>query len=90
MTDAIVPAEIFPPGEFIKDELEARGWLQEDLAAILDCTPRLVSERLMMVALGTDPARGSRTARTPNPRRFRRPPRTRGNPPARAFGGSER
>jgi HTH-type transcriptional regulator / antitoxin HigA len=28
-------AEVFPPGEFIKDELEARGWTQLDLAEIL-------------------------------------------------------
>jgi HTH-type transcriptional regulator/antitoxin HigA len=44
MTDTFVPAEVFPPGEFIRDELEARGWIQEDLAAILNCSPRLVSE----------------------------------------------
>jgi HTH-type transcriptional regulator / antitoxin HigA len=30
-----VPAEVFPPGEFIRDELEARNWTQADLAAIL-------------------------------------------------------
>jgi HTH-type transcriptional regulator / antitoxin HigA len=35
MTDR-VPAEVFPPGEFIRDELEARGWTQQDLAQILD------------------------------------------------------
>jgi HTH-type transcriptional regulator/antitoxin HigA len=39
-----VPAEVFPPGEFIKDELEARGWTQTDLAEILGRPPRLVSE----------------------------------------------
>lgn len=32
-------AEIFPPGEFIKDELEARGWTQLDLAEILGRDP---------------------------------------------------
>lgn len=26
------PAECFPPGEFIRDELESRGWTEEDLA----------------------------------------------------------
>lgn len=31
-----VPAEVFPPGDFIRDELEARGWTQQDLAQILD------------------------------------------------------
>lgn len=38
------PAETFPPGEFLKDELEARGWSQADLAEILGRPPRLVSE----------------------------------------------
>lgn len=28
------PAEVFPPGEFIRDELEERGWTQADLAKI--------------------------------------------------------
>jgi HTH-type transcriptional regulator / antitoxin HigA len=41
---AIVPAEVFPPGEFIKEELEARGWTQEDLADILGRDLRLVNE----------------------------------------------
>ncbi len=43
MTDR-VPAEVFPPGEFIKEEIEARNWTQNDLAQILDLSPRLVSE----------------------------------------------
>lgn len=30
------PAEVFPPGEYIRDELEARGWTQADLAEVLD------------------------------------------------------
>jgi HTH-type transcriptional regulator/antitoxin HigA len=30
------PAEVFPPGEFIREELEARGWTERDLAGILD------------------------------------------------------
>ena len=38
------PAEVFPPGEYIKDELEARGWSQADLAEIMGRPPRLVSE----------------------------------------------
>jgi HTH-type transcriptional regulator/antitoxin HigA len=28
-------AEVFPPGEFIREELEARGWTQKDLAEVL-------------------------------------------------------
>jgi HTH-type transcriptional regulator / antitoxin HigA len=38
------PAELFPPGEFVKDELEARGWSQIELAEILGKSQRLVSE----------------------------------------------
>lgn len=29
------PAEVFPPGEFVKDELIERNWTQSDLAEIL-------------------------------------------------------
>ena len=29
------PAEVFPPGDFIREEIEERGWTQEDLATIL-------------------------------------------------------
>src|SRR5262245_14926950 len=38
------PAEVFPPGEHLKEELEARGWTQADLADILGRPPRLISE----------------------------------------------
>ncbi len=34
MTDNNMPAERFPPGNFIKREIEARGWTQGDLAEI--------------------------------------------------------
>jgi HTH-type transcriptional regulator / antitoxin HigA len=30
------PAEVFPPGEFIRDELSERGWTQSDLAKIME------------------------------------------------------
>lgn len=43
MTDR-VSAEVFPPGEFIKEEIEARNWTQNDLAEMLGLIPRLVSE----------------------------------------------
>lgn len=36
--------EIITPGEFIRDELEERGWSQRDLAHILNRTPTVVSE----------------------------------------------
>lgn len=39
-----IPAEVFPPGEFLRDELEARGWSQIELAEVLGRPPRLISE----------------------------------------------
>ena len=60
------PAETFHPGEFLREELDARGWSQSDFAAILDRPMRLVNEivvgkrgispevaRLLGAALGT-------------------------------------
>ena len=41
-----IPAEVFPPGEFVRDEMEARGWTQTDLADVLGRPVRLVSEIL--------------------------------------------
>jgi len=38
------PAEVFPPGDFIREELEARGWEQRDLAEIMGRPERVVSE----------------------------------------------
>ncbi len=29
------PVEVFPPGELLREELEARGWAQSDFADIL-------------------------------------------------------
>ncbi len=37
-------AKVFPPGEFIKEELESRDWTQEDLGEILGRPTRLVNE----------------------------------------------
>lgn len=37
-------AEVFPPGEFLKDELEARGWSQTEFAEIIGRPVRLVNE----------------------------------------------
>src|SRR5690606_9676154 len=39
-----IPAEVFPPGEFLKEEMDARGWTQQDLADILGRPHRLVNE----------------------------------------------
>ena len=43
MTD-FVPAEAFPPGEFLRDELEERGWTQDEFARIIGRPAPLVSE----------------------------------------------
>ena len=40
----LIPAEVFAPGEFIKEELEARGWTQDDLAEIMGRPVRLINE----------------------------------------------
>lgn len=39
-----VAAEAFPPGEYLRDELEARGWTQIEFAEILGRPPRVVNE----------------------------------------------
>lgn len=39
-----VPAEVFPPGEFIREELKERGWCQADLAQILDRPLQMVNQ----------------------------------------------
>ena len=42
--EEFIPVEVFPPGEFVRDELDARGWTQRDLAEIMGCSHRLVNE----------------------------------------------
>ena len=37
-------AEVFPPGEFLREELDARGWLQADFAAIVGKDAKTVSD----------------------------------------------
>lgn len=62
------PAEGFPPGDYLRDELEARGWSQIDFAEIIGKSPGLVNEiivgkrsitpgtaRAFAAALGTSP-----------------------------------
>ena len=43
MSDRIV-AEAFPPGDFIEEELEARGWSQAYLADAMDQDVEIVAE----------------------------------------------
>jgi HTH-type transcriptional regulator/antitoxin HigA len=38
------PAEAFPPGEYLRDELEARGWTQSQFAYIIGRPLQLVNE----------------------------------------------
>jgi HTH-type transcriptional regulator / antitoxin HigA len=67
MTERI-PAEVFPPGEFLADELEARSWTQVEFAGIIRRPTKLVNEiiagkkaitpetaREFAAALGTSP-----------------------------------
>lgn len=43
MTDRI-PAEVFPPGEFLRDELGERNWTQTEFAEIIGRPTRLINE----------------------------------------------
>lgn len=40
-------AEVFPPGEFIKEELEARNWNQVELAEIIGRQPSVINEIIL-------------------------------------------
>lgn len=44
MTDTLNAAEVFPPGEYLQDELEARGWSISEFAEILGRPTQAVSE----------------------------------------------
>ncbi len=44
MTTNLIPAQVFPPGDFIREELEAREWTQGDLAEILGRPVQMVNE----------------------------------------------
>jgi len=46
MTSTLRPAEVFPPSEYLREELEARGWTEVEFAQILDRPVQLVSEIL--------------------------------------------
>jgi HTH-type transcriptional regulator/antitoxin HigA len=68
MAKTFKPAEVFHPGEILRDELEARGWTQRDFARIVDRPLQAVNEivlgkkritaetaKAIGVALGTGP-----------------------------------
>jgi len=41
------PAEVFPPGEFLREELEARGWSEKDFAERSGIALAIVKEILL-------------------------------------------
>jgi HTH-type transcriptional regulator / antitoxin HigA len=47
MMTRFVPAEAIPPGEYLKDELDARGWTQDDLADVTGITRRQIVNLIM-------------------------------------------
>ena len=40
------PAEVFPPGDYIREELAARGWSQVDFAKIIGRSQPAVNEMI--------------------------------------------
>jgi HTH-type transcriptional regulator/antitoxin HigA len=44
MSKIFRPAEAFPPGEYLRDELRARGWTQARFAKIIGRPLQLVNE----------------------------------------------
>jgi HTH-type transcriptional regulator/antitoxin HigA len=44
MSQNFEPAEVFAPGEYLRDELEARGWTQAQFARILGRPLQIVNE----------------------------------------------
>jgi HTH-type transcriptional regulator/antitoxin HigA len=46
MTELLTPAEVFPPGEFLREELSERGWSEAEFADILGRPVQAVSEIL--------------------------------------------
>jgi HTH-type transcriptional regulator/antitoxin HigA len=46
MTSTLTPAEAFPPGEYLRDELEERGWSEREFAEIVGRPAQAVSEIL--------------------------------------------
>jgi HTH-type transcriptional regulator/antitoxin HigA len=44
MSKSFKPAEVFPPGDFIREELEERGWTQAEFAAAIGRPLQAVNE----------------------------------------------
>jgi HTH-type transcriptional regulator/antitoxin HigA len=50
-----IPAETWPPGEFIREELEARGWTARDLGIDPDMPVDEDMAKRLGAAFGTSP-----------------------------------
>ncbi len=48
------PAEVFPPGQFLQEELDARGWTTADLAQRMGGDPA-VDQLAVDIMLGCEP-----------------------------------
>ena len=46
MTNTVTPAMAFPPGDYLRDELEERGWTEKEFAEILGRPVQTISEIL--------------------------------------------
>lgn len=46
MTSAAAPAEAFPPGEYLRDELEERGWTLDEFAGLIGWPPHELTDIL--------------------------------------------
>lgn len=44
MTDTLIPAEAFPPGEYLREELAERGWAEGEFAEIIGRPVQVISE----------------------------------------------
>jgi HTH-type transcriptional regulator/antitoxin HigA len=62
MSKNFKPAEVFHPGEYLRDELAARGWTQGDLARVINRPLGAINEiingkkrKAIGLALGTGP-----------------------------------
>ncbi len=67
----MIPVEVFPPGDFIKEEMEARGWSQADLAAIMGRPVQTINEILVgKKSITPDTARELATAFGVHPQLF--------------------
>ncbi len=48
MSDSVTaPAEVFPPGVYLKEEIEARGWIQSEFAEIIGKPAALVNQIIL-------------------------------------------